>query len=330
MRQVITEKDLNHLLPDSSYQDVKKRWAVLRNDHMFNPPSLQGTLEFPGLDGGAEWGGPSYDPETGILYINSNEVAWVVKAVENKNEIIRNENVGDAGKRFYQVNCMVCHGPNREGSANFPPLTEIQKRYTPSSFDTLLLTGRRMMPGFGQLNDAERKAIASFILDISEDKKKKFIDTASKKNDAYFKLPYAMSGISKFVTKEGYPAIAPPWGTLNAIDLNTGEYVWKQPLGQEPGFPFSKAQTGTESYGAAVITAGGLLFIAATKDGMFRAFNKTNGKLLWEVKLPAPGYATPSVYEIDGKQFVVIACGGGKMKTRSGDSYVAFALPEKK
>ena len=330
MRQVIREQDLNHLLPDSSYQEIKKRWAALRNDHMFNPPSLQGTLEFPGLDGGAEWGGPSYDPQTGILYINANEVAWVVKAVENKNDIVANENYGQAGKRLYQINCMVCHGPNREGSSNFPSLIKIQNRYTALSFDTLLVTGRRMMPGFGQLSEAQRKAIASFILDIGSEQKKIFKDSSSKKNDPYFKLPYSMSGISKFVTKEGYPGIAPPWGTLNAIDLNTGEYVWKQPLGQEPGFPFSKEQTGTESYGASVITAGGLLFIAATKDGKFRAFNKINGKLLWEVKLPAPGYATPSIYEIDGKQYIVIACGGGKMKTISGDSYVAFALPDKK
>jgi quinoprotein glucose dehydrogenase len=240
MRQVITEKDLNHLLPDSSYQEVKKRWAALRNDHMFNPPSLQGTLEFPGLDGGAEWGGPSYDPETGILYINANEVGWVVKAVENKNEHIANEKVGDAGKRLYQTNCMVCHGANREGSANYPSLTQIQSKYSPLSFDTLLLTGRRMMPGFGQLNNAERKAIASFILDISDEKKKKFIDTSSKVNDPYFKLPYSMSGISKFLTKEGYPAIAPPWGTLNAINLNTGEYVWKQPLDKSLAFHLAK------------------------------------------------------------------------------------------
>ncbi|HTE25892.1 outer membrane protein assembly factor BamB family protein [Flavitalea sp.] len=327
MRQVITENDLNHLLPDSSYEDVKKRWAALRNDHMFNPPSLQGTLEFPGLDGGAEWGGPSYDPQTGILYINANEVAWVVKAVENKKSNAVNETVGQAGKRLYQINCMVCHGANRQGSANFPGLDHIQAKYTAGAFDTLLMTGRRMMPGFGQLNVAQRNAIASFILDIKTNGKKLFKDSSSKKNDHYFNLPYTMSGISKFVSKEGYPAIAPPWGTLNAIDLNTGDYVWKRPLGQEPGFPFAQEQTGSESYGASVITAGGLIFIAATKDGMFRAFNKTNGKLLWESKLPAPAYATPSIYEVDGRQYVVIACGGGKMKTRSGDSYVAFALP---
>lgn len=327
MRLVITEKDLNTLLPDSSYQDVKTRWAALRNDHMFNPPSLQGTLEFPGLDGGAEWGGPSFDPQTGILYINANEVAWVVKAVENKNEIPANENFEQAGKRLYKLNCMACHGADREGSSNYPSLKIIQKKYTASTFDTLLLTGRRMMPGFGQLSALQRRAIATYVLGIKSEKKKHFIDSAFKKYDP-FKLPYSISGISKFLTKDGLPGIAPPWGTLNAIDLNTGEYVWKKPLGTDPAFPDS-APTGVENYGASVITAGGLIFIAATKDGKFRAFNKRNGELLWEVNLPVPGYATPSVYEIDGTQYVVIACGGGKMKTKSGDSYVAFALPVK-
>lgn len=328
MRQLITEKDLNHLLPDSSLQELKTRWASLRNDHMYNPPSLQGTLEFPGLDGGAEWGGPSYDPETGILYINSNEVGWIVRAVENKNEIPANENIVQAGKRLYQLNCMVCHGADKEGSSNYPSLKKLQSKYTPLSFDTLIMTGRRMMPGFGQLSAAQRTAIASFVLDIESAKKKAFIDTAQKKNDP-FRLPYTMSGISKFLTKEGLPGIAPPWGTLNAIDLNTGEYLWRKPLGNDPAFPGSKSPTGTENYGASVITAGGLLFIAATKDGKFRAFSKRTGELLWETSLPAPAYATPSVYQVNGKQYVVIACGGGKLKTRSGDSYVAFALPSK-
>lgn len=330
MRQVITEKDLNHFLPANAYQKIKSRYDSLRHDHMFNPPSLQGTLEFPGLDGGAEWGGPSVDPQTGILYINANEVAWVVKAVENKNEAVANETFGQAGQRLYRTNCMVCHGPDRMGSSNFPNLTHIADKYTPASFDTLLQTGRRMMPGFGQLSPIERKAVASFILEQASEKKKLFKDTTPHPNDAYFKLPYAMSGIGKFTTPEGYPAIAPPWGTLNAIDLNTGDYVWKIPFGKDPNFPFTAEETGAESYGASVITAGGLVFIAANKDGMFRAFNKRTGKLLWQVKLPAPGYATPSVYVLNGKQYVVIACGGGKMKTKSGDSYVAFALPDKR
>ena len=132
------------------------------------------------------------------------------------------------------------------------------------------------------------------------------------------------------MSKEWLPALAPPWGTLNAVNLNTGKYIWQQPLGNDPEFSKgSKTPTGTENYGASVVTAGGLLFIAAAKDGMFRAFNKSTGALLWEVRLPAPGYATPAVYELNGKQYIVIACGGGKMKTISGDSYLAFALPGK-
>jgi quinoprotein glucose dehydrogenase len=223
---------------------------------------------------------------------------------------------------------MVCHGAEREGSSNYPTLQKIKNKYSAGSFDTLIFTGRRMMPGFGHLTGPQRTAIATFVLDINSEKKKPFKDSGNRKDDP-FRLRYSISGISKFLTRQGLPGIAPPWGTLNAIDLNTGEYVWKKPLGNDPAFPGSKTPTGTENYGASVITAGGLVFIAATKDGKIRAFNKTNGELLWEANLPVPGYATPAIYEVNGKQFVVIACGGGKLNTKSGDSYVAFALPGK-
>ena len=328
MRQLFTEKDINPLLPDSSYAAIKKRLASYKNDNMFNPPSLQGTVVFPGLDGGAEWGGPTFDPSSGLLYINANEMAWVIQAVDVKNIPVKPENNLEAGGRLYQSTCMSCHGPERKGAGNFPSLINVEKKYTAASFDTLLQSGRRMMPAFKQLNVAERNAIASFILDISTQKNKRFIDTASKKNDP-FKLPYTITGYNKFLSNEGYPAIAPPWGTLNAIDLNTGKYVWKKTLGNDADFPNAKEPTGVENYGASVVTAGGLLFIAAAKDGKLRAFNKRDGSLLWEVSLPVPGYATPSVYELNGKQYIVIACGGGKMNTKSGDSYMAFALPGK-
>ncbi len=328
MRQSFTEKDINPLLPDSSYQEVKKRLASYRSDNMFNPISLQGTVVFPGLDGGAEWGGPTFDPQTGILYINANEMAWVIQAVPVENKMASKENYLQAGHRLYQANCMTCHGLERKGTGNFPSLINIKNKYAPLAFDTLLQSGRRMMPAFRQLDATERKAIASFVLDNNE-KAKTFIDS-SRKPDPRFTVPYTITGYNKFLSKEGYPALAPPWGTLNAVNLNTGEYVWKKTLGNDPQFSGgSKTLTGAENYGASVVTAGGLLFIAASKDGKFRAFNKATGDLLWEVSLPAPGYATPSIYELDGKQFIVIACGGGKMKTKSGDSYVAFALPGK-
>jgi quinoprotein glucose dehydrogenase len=329
MRQLVTEKDINPLLPDSSYNDVKKRWASYKNDNMFNPPSLQGTVVFPGLDGGGEWGGPTFDPASGLLYVNANEMAWVIQAVDIKTIPVKSENYLEAGTRLYRSNCMTCHGPERKGSGNFPSLINVEKKYTAASFDTLIQSGRRMMPAFKQLNTVERNAIASFVLSLQPQQNKKFVDTgAAKKNDP-FNLPYTITGYNKFLSKEGLPAIAPPWGTLNAVDLSTGKYVWKKTFGNDPAFPNAKEPTGVESYGASVVTAGGLLFIAAAKDGKLRAYNKRDGNLLWQVNLPAPGFATPSVYEMNGKQYIVIACGGGKMNTVSGDSYVAYALPGK-
>jgi quinoprotein glucose dehydrogenase len=141
-------------------------------------------------------------------------------------------------------------------------------------------------------------------------------------------LPYKVTGYNKFQDSKGYPAIAPPWGTLNAINLNTGEYLWKVPLGEDKALKEKGVRnTGTENYGGPVVTASGLLFIAATKDEKFRAFDKKTGKLLWETDLPAAGFATPATYQVDGKQFVVIACGGAKLGARKGNQYVAFALP---
>ncbi len=216
-----------------------------------------------------------------------------------------------------------------KGSGNFPSLINVNKRYTAGAFQSLLQSGRRMMPAFKQLNDNEREAIASFVLSIENSRKKPYQTTNSNKENLA-KLPYTITGYNKFLSKEGYPALAPPWGTLNALDLNTGQYIWKKTLGNDTSVKNAKEPTGTENYGASVITKGGLLFIAATTDGKFRAFNKRNGELLWEVSLPAPAFATPAVFELDDKQYIVIACGGGKIKTRSGDSYVAFALPDKK
>jgi quinoprotein glucose dehydrogenase len=183
-----------------------------------------------------------------------------------------------------------------------------------------------MMPAFKQLSTAERQALAAFVLEDAGRQKAPFVDNATKQQDPYFRLPYNCTGYNKFLTKEGYPAIMPPWGTLTAIDLNLAKIVWRDTLGDYPELKAKGIHSGTENYGGSVVTAGGLLFIAATSDAKFRAFNKRTGQLLWETDLPAAGFATPAIYELDGKEYVVIACGGGKLHKKSGDTYVAFAL----
>jgi quinoprotein glucose dehydrogenase len=326
-RQTLTEADLNRLVPDSSYQDIKKRLAGYRTG-WYAPPSREGTVIYPGYDGGAEWGGPSYDPETGLLYVNANEMPWILTMVDvaAPPPVAGTTTVGQAARALYSSNCMTCHGPNRQGGGNYPTLICVNKKYSDDQFLTLLATGRRMMPAFQQLSPAERQALAAFILDEAVPQKRPFIDSGAKLNDPYFHLPYTCTGYNKFLTKEGYPATMPPWGTLTAVDLNQAKIVWRDTLGDYPELKARGIHSGTENYGGSVVTAGGLLFIAATSDAKFRAFNKRTGQLLWETDLPAAGFATPAVYEVDGREYVVIACGGGKLHKKSGDAYVAFAL----
>jgi quinoprotein glucose dehydrogenase len=186
-----------------------------------------------------------------------------------------------------------------------------------------------MMPGFKNLTESDKNAIASYLLNIKSKQEQKYVKEA-RVRDPFYDTPYRLGGIKQFLTKEGLPGIAPPWGTLNAIDLNQGKVVWSKPLGDVPEFKAKGINTGVENIGGSVVTAGGLVFIAATKDEKFRAFDKNTGELLFETTLPAGGYATPAVYSVKGKQYIVIAAGGGKLQTKTGDSYVAFSLPTKK
>ncbi|HNP23318.1 MAG TPA: PQQ-binding-like beta-propeller repeat protein [Panacibacter sp.] len=330
VRQTLTADDINPYMPDSSRKKIQALMKGYRYGKMNIPPGKTPTLVFPGYDGGAEWGGPAFDPATGIMYINANEMVNVQQMVDNKPELPKNENYLQAGQRIYMQTCMTCHGDDKKGRGNTPTLIDVNKKYNEEQFVSLINSGRRMMPAFNRLADEEKKAIASFVLDLKNEQQKQFIPPVVK-IDSINIMPYKMTGYTKFLTPEGYPAIIPPWGTLNAIDLNTGELVWKTVLGEyeeltAKGIP----RTGTENYGGPVVTAGGVVFIAATRDGKIRGFNKTNGKLLWEYKLPAPGFATPAMYELNGKQYLVIACGGGKLGTKASDAYLAFALPGEK
>ena len=182
------------------------------------------------------------------------------------------------------------------------------------------------MPSLGGLPEAEKRAVIQFLgftLPPDTGRPAPAAPVASP-----VMSPYEFVGYERWRDSSDLPAIRPPWGTLSAIDLNTGEYRWRITLGQHPAVKAgSGPATGAEQYGGPIVTAGGLVFIAATMDGKFRAFDKRTGRLLWETTLPAPGYATPCTYAVGGKQYVVIAAGGGKLGSASSDTYIAYALP---
>jgi quinoprotein glucose dehydrogenase len=233
-----------------------------------------------------------------------------------------------SGEQIYNQICAACHGINREGdpARAFPTIANIGQKLKKADILQLLATGRGVMPSFSFLSEAQRETLAEHLL--GDDRV--VGTTAGAGEELILDSPYTHTGYNRFLDPDGYPAVKPPWGTLNAIDLNSGDLLWRVTLGEFPeltarGIP----PTGTENYGGPVVTAGGVIFIAASKDEMFRAFDQQTGKVLWQRKLPAGGYATPSTYSVDGRQYVVIACGGGKMGTKSGDYYVAFALPKK-
>jgi quinoprotein glucose dehydrogenase len=314
-RQNLTE-DLLTSRNAEVHQWALERFRKFRNDGQFVPFGVgKETLVFPGFDGGAEWGGPAVDPHTGIIYINSNDIAWTGALAENTG--------GNSPKAIYMSQCSVCHGENMTGSPPaIPSLVGIVDRLPARHIVMTVKNGKGRMTGFPNLTEDQMFALIGYITGEN-------IEVAIP-GHAPAAPKYRFTGYKKFLDPEGYPAVTPPWGTLNAIDLNTGECVWKIPLGEYPELAAKGLRrTGTENYGGPIVTEGGLLFIGATNfDKKFRAFDKSTGELLWETTLPFSGNATPATYEVNGRQFVVIAAGGGKNPTtKSGGVYVAFALP---
>jgi quinoprotein glucose dehydrogenase len=326
-RQWFTENDATGISPEAK-AFVLDKLRKIRPHQPFLPPSKEGTIIFPGFDGGAEWGGAGVDPRRGILYVNGNEMPWIQTMVESK------RGAGGAlssGEQIYNQICAVCHGINRQGDPQrpSPPLIDIEKKFKREDVRSLISLGKGNMPSFAFLNDAQMQSTVAFLFGDAVPAEPATTRTGTaEEGNALGMVPYSHTGYNRFFDQNGYPAVKPPWGTLNAIDLNTGDYLWRVPLGEFPeltrrGIP----PTGTENYGGPLVTTSGLIFIAASKDEKFRAFDRKLGQTLWETTLPAGGYATPCTYEAGGRQFVVIACGGGKMGTKSGDAYVAFALP---
>jgi len=320
-RQAFVESDITTIFPEA-HEYVRERFEGIRTGQQFIPPSTEGTMIFPGFDGGGEWGGAAFDPTSGLLFINANEMPWILTMVDVAARARRQTSLG---ARVYSVNCGVCHGENGEGDQQntYPPVAGLGDTYSTETMMQIIEQGKGFMPGFAFLPEAERQALVEFLFRGFKPE-----SGASEETETFQGVPYTHTGYNRFLDQDGYPAVNPPWGTLNAIDLNSGELKWQVPLGEfneltAQGIP----PTGTENYGGPIVTAGGLVFIGASKDEKFRAFNSETGELLWETLLPAGGYATPATFEVNGRQYVVVAAGGGKMGTKSGDSYIAYALP---
>jgi quinoprotein glucose dehydrogenase len=314
----LTENDLS---PYAENREELLKTFRSADKRRFAPPNLDGVFLLPGYDGGAEWGGAGADPEEGILYVNANEMAWILKM--EAADAQRNPGI-TPGESVYLTYCASCHKTDRSGDAQsgFPSLQKIHQRSRSFTLKRIQ-TGKGMMPGFPQITVKDKKALIAFL--YGEEKKEIGATTAVVSEKPV--VPYQHTGYHKFLDSNGLPGISPPWGTLSAIDLNTGEYRWQVTLGDTESLKQQgNAPTGCESYGGPVITAGGLLFIAGTKDGKFRAFNKNTGALLWETTLPAAAFATPATYQVNGKQYVVLACGGEKLGTPKGNWVVAFTL----
>ncbi len=287
-------------------------------------PASEGRMNlYFGLHGGGEWTGACVDAPTGRLYVSANHLAWTISVYRDDDPPDDPKAAKTRGQLVFETACASCHGTNRIGFGTAPPLRGLRHHLNDEAVIKLIKTGRNLMPAQPDMSEADLKVLVDFLM-----LRDRPLPPAGPKPD---RPRYSFNGYPKFLDQGGYPANKAPWGTLHCIDLNTGRLLWSVPLGEHEELTAQGVKgTGTENFGGAIVTAGGLVFCAGTRDSKIRAFDKDTGEELWSAKLPWVGTAAPATYEVKGRQFLVIpATGGGKLGTPTGDAYVAFALPEK-
>lgn len=326
-RQGLGPDEVTDLTP-AARADAATRLREMRSEGLYTPPSLRPTLVLPQFNGGGEWGGPAVDPRRGWLFVNgSAEPEWIRMGPARPTS---QTTLHELGGHLFRIVCANCHGSGRTDLPAVPALqslADVARRLSRAQVLALLETGRGQMPSFATMSVTERRALVAFLFDDrgGDPLRAGDIDLAWAN-----RIPWVANGHIEFRDPEGFPISPRPWGTLTAYDLNRGTIAWQVPLGTYPalerrGLP----PTGTFNIGGPLATAGGLVFIGAAMDERFRAFDARTGRVLWQHQLDAGAYATPATYEIDGRQFVLVAAGGGgKPETRSGNGWWCFALPE--
>lgn len=340
-RQHMTENDLTNYSP-ASHDSLVKKFRSLRYEGLFTPPDLRGTLMIPGTRGGSNWGGGAFDPESGIFYVKSSdspEIDHLQKVSAEKN--FSTQSPFNQGKAIYMKHCSGCHGRDRRGNEpDYPSLLNVKGKLAEEDALNKIKEGSGRMPAFASIIKGHEDAIIAYLFDITDSRpsrkeadlfevhtnRQSVTDNDEDEETDTASVYLNVTAFSHFNDIEGRPAIKPPWGALNAIDLNTGEYAWKVVIGNWPALQEEGApETGREGYGGPIVTAGGLLFIGGTHDKKFRAYDKASGALLWETTLPAAANATPCTYFSNGKQYVAISVAGDK--ENPAGSIMAFALP---
>ncbi|MDZ7693994.1 MAG: c-type cytochrome [Balneolaceae bacterium] len=342
VRTSFYQSDLTNITPES-HEAALEQFHKLKAGPMYTPPSMEGTIMQPGIHGGNEWGGPGYDSETNMAYVNVNDFPFILTLDPMQPDQYQEMTALQRGKTIFQAQCAVCHGANRQGGTG-PALDNLT--LSTDSLETVITQGRKAMPAFPYYSDEELDELVTYLkaeeselesdveFDLSDESLTWSGGEGNKKWST--STPQYVAQLDYFTDHMGYHAIQPPWGKLVAVDVAEGAIKWSVPLGEYPKLADSLniRNTGAENFGGMAVTKGGVIFIAATEDNMFRAFDKSNGDLFWEFEMEAPGFATPSVYEIDGKQYVVIVAGGGGGRYRSpvakdiGRTVHAFALPD--
>ena len=298
---------------------VEALYGKARPFAYMRPIGLQPTILFPGFYGGANWGGGAFDPVARHYFINATETPHLVSI----SPVQAPADGPGFGAFTYRKHCAGCHGLKFQGFYPYaPPLTGVSERLARGDAMKIVTRGKGRMMSFANLSAHERQAVLEYIYrrDRGELESGDTADTT--------RTVYLFNGYTDFLDDRGYPANKPPWGTLNALDLDSGKRLWQVPLGEyaeltAEGVPL----TGTRNFGGPIVTAGRLVFIGASSDEKLRAFDAANGNLLWEYPLPAAAYSTPATYMIDGRQYLVVVCSGGKLGTAPGDHYIAFSLP---